>query len=307
MTLPILHHFDASPFAEKIRLVLGFHGIEWRDVKIPMVMPKPDVIALTGGYRRTPVLQMNADVYVDTSLIARVLDRIGQGPTLYPASAPLAIALAQWADWQLFWTVIDFASQPLVATFRWRDTPKAELDAIMADRAPFRAPVPKQSPADATANLANHLAMLAEQVADGRSYVFGLPTIADFSVAHVLWHLRRAGPLADEMLAPHPVLRRWHDQLLAGGHGTHAEITSTEALAVAAGSDAHVPCTVEQGMGFKAGQPVAVAAMDYGTDWVLGKLMGLTRQEIVIERNDPRAGKVHVHFPRHGYQLKVQD
>ena len=100
MTLPILHHFDASPFAEKIRLVLGFHGIEWRDVKIPMVMPKPDVIALTGGYRRTPVLQMNADVYVDTSLIARVLDRIGQGPTLYPASTPLAIALAQWADWQ---------------------------------------------------------------------------------------------------------------------------------------------------------------------------------------------------------------
>ena len=98
MRLPILHHFDASPFAEKIRLILGFHGIAWREVKIPMVMPKPDVLAMTGGYRKTPLLQLGADVYADTSLIARVLDRLGQGPTLFPATAPLAVPLAQWAD-----------------------------------------------------------------------------------------------------------------------------------------------------------------------------------------------------------------
>ena len=51
-----------------------------------MMLPKPDVIALTGGYRRTPVLQIGSDVYCDTALIAEVLERIRPEPTLYPAA-----------------------------------------------------------------------------------------------------------------------------------------------------------------------------------------------------------------------------
>ena len=35
---------------------------------IPPIMPKPDVVALTGGYRRTPVLQVGADIFCDTAL-----------------------------------------------------------------------------------------------------------------------------------------------------------------------------------------------------------------------------------------------
>ena len=45
----ILHHYPNSPFAEKIRLILGSKKLAWRSVHIPMIMPKPDVIALTGG------------------------------------------------------------------------------------------------------------------------------------------------------------------------------------------------------------------------------------------------------------------
>ena len=58
----ILHHYPVSPFAEKVRAMLGFKKLAWKSVRIPMVMPKPDVIALTGGYRRTPILQIGADV-----------------------------------------------------------------------------------------------------------------------------------------------------------------------------------------------------------------------------------------------------
>jgi glutathione S-transferase len=52
----ILHHYAMSPFSEKIRLIFGFKHLSWRGVEIPSVMPKPDVVALTGGYRKTPVL-----------------------------------------------------------------------------------------------------------------------------------------------------------------------------------------------------------------------------------------------------------
>ncbi|MET0335999.1 MAG: hypothetical protein ABW190_17180, partial [Rhizobacter sp.] len=56
--------------------------------------------------------------------------------------------------------------------------------------------------------------------------------------------------------------------------------------------------------GFAAGDAVTVSPTDYATDLVAGTLLGLTQNEVVIERKDERAGTVHVHFPRIGYQVK---
>ena len=109
----ILHHYPESPFAEKIRLILGFKRLAYRSVLIPMMLPKPDVIALTGGYRRTPILQIGSDVYCDTALIAQVLEQIRPEPTLYPAMhAATAIVLAAWADQHWFAAGVGFAMQP---------------------------------------------------------------------------------------------------------------------------------------------------------------------------------------------------
>jgi glutathione S-transferase len=100
---PVLHHYAMSPFAEKIRTLLGFKRIDWTSVMIPSIMPKPDLVALTGGYRKTPVLQLGADIYCDTALIARVLDTLNPEPSIYPTAAVgLAPVLAQWADATLF-------------------------------------------------------------------------------------------------------------------------------------------------------------------------------------------------------------
>ena len=99
----ILHHFDFSPFAEKARLVLGFKHLPWDSVQIPMVMPKPELMPLTGGYRKTPVLQIGADIYCDTRLIARELERRFPSPTLFPdGNRGIALALSHWTDTALF-------------------------------------------------------------------------------------------------------------------------------------------------------------------------------------------------------------
>src|SRR3546814_44850 len=99
----ILHHYPTSPFAEKARLMLGFKQPSWRSVMIPPVMPKPDLTALTGGYRRTPVLQVGADIYCDTALIARRLEAEKTTPALFPEGQEFTAAtLAQWADAVLF-------------------------------------------------------------------------------------------------------------------------------------------------------------------------------------------------------------
>src|SRR3972149_4366228 len=99
----ILHHYPESPFAEKIRAILGFKRLSYRSVLVPMMLPKPDVIALTGGYRRTPILQIGSDIYCDTALIAEALEGIQPGPTLYPrAHVASARILAAWADQHWF-------------------------------------------------------------------------------------------------------------------------------------------------------------------------------------------------------------
>jgi glutathione S-transferase len=108
----VLHHYPASPFAEKARLMLGYKGLAWKSVFIPMVMPKPDVMALTGGYRKTPILQVGADIYCDTALIAQALDELVSAPALMPAAVQgLAGLLAQWADATLFWASMSYSTQ----------------------------------------------------------------------------------------------------------------------------------------------------------------------------------------------------
>ncbi len=301
----ILHHYPMSPFAEKVRLLLGYKQLAWRSVLIPPVMPKPDVVALTGGYRKTPILQVGADVYCDTALIARVLEARQPGPTLYPASAPLAVPLAQWADGMLFGAAVGWAMQPAGVAAILGEQPPEVLKAFAADRAAMRANAPRPTLADATAQLKQHLSVIAAQLQQGGPWLFGaVPSIADFSVGHCLWFIRLARPVA-HLLDDYPPIGPWLDRLLAIGHAVATPMDSGEALAVAAGAAAHAPATVEPGLGFEAGQAVTVAATDYGVDPVAGTLVGLSPQESVLRRSDPRAGMVHVHFPRFGFQIKA--
>lgn len=107
----ILHHYDFSNFAEKARLMMGFKALAWRGVEIPPIAPKPKLTPLTGGYRRTPVLQDGADVWCDTRLIAKELERRVPSPTFFPQrTAGAAEAIAWWAEQQFMRPVALYVS-----------------------------------------------------------------------------------------------------------------------------------------------------------------------------------------------------
>ncbi len=299
----LLHHYEGSPFSEKVRLMLGFKGLPWVSVIVPVVMPKPDVVALTGGHRRTPFLQRGADVWCDTSLIARVLEAEKPRPTLFPASAPLAPLLAQWMDTTLFWTVIAYVMQPAGMAHLFGGSPPETMKAFAADRAPFSGQLPRPRGHDAVVQLAAALAAFEQQLADGRTHLFGdEASIADFSLAHNLWFVHRAGPLG-AIVTQRPLLSAWYERMHAIGRGKFVHMASSEAVLLAAAATGHAPSAVQPALGFEAGQPVAVAAIDYGTDAVPGTLVGLSADEVVIERHDDRGGTVHVHFPRFGFRI----
>ena len=302
----ILHHYWMSPFAEKVRLILGYKQLAWRSVLIPPVMPKPDVTALTGGYRKTPVLQIGADIYCDSALIARVLDGLQPAPTLYPASAHLAGPLAQWADFTLFWAAVAWAMQPAGAMAVLAQQAPETIRAFGVDRAAMTAGMRRLTLADATVQLKAHLAAIDAQLAGGGPWLFGAaPCIADFSVYHPLWFIRQAPPVA-HILAAYPALIAWLDRVAGFGHASHTDLPSGQAVSMAATASTHQATQVEPGLGFEAGETVTVSATDYGQDPVAGSLVGLSADAVVIRRSDERAGTLQVHFPRFGFQIRKE-
>jgi len=302
----ILHHYAGSPFSEKVRLALGLKGLAWRSVTVPVMLPKPDVMALTGGYRRTPFMQIGADVYCDSALMCRMIDALAPEPPLYPAAAgPMQHVLAQWADSSFFWCAVPYTLQPAGMAQIFAGAPPEFLKVFAADRAAMSAGRTRVTTADATAQLASYLAWLDGMLADGRAFLLGaVPCIADFAVVQSVWFMRRA-PAVAGVLAPFARLAAWYERVAAFGHGRPVEMTGAEAIAVAASATSRAATNVASGSGFEAGAAVTVVPTDYALDAVAGRLVGLNHDEIVLARSDERAGSVHVHFPRIGFQLKA--
>ena len=302
----ILHHYPGSPFSEKVRLILGFKGMAWRSVIVPVVLPKPDVMALTGGYRRTPFMQIGADIYCDTALMCRVIDALQPEPPIYPAAtAGLADIVAQWADATLFWAAVPYTMQPAGIVHVLKGATPDMLKAFGADRAAMNPNLRRPTLPDAAAAVQTHLARLEHLLADGRPFLLGaLPSIADFSAAQSVWFMHLAPPIA-AMLNAFPKLQAWYERVHAFGQGTFTKLTSAEAIAIAAVGP-HAPLAFTAEPGLEQGGEVSVTPTDYAHDPVVGSLVGLSLHEVVVARTDERAGLVHVHFPRLGFQIKQQ-
>jgi len=268
-------------------------------------MPKPDVIALTGGYRKTPILQIGADIYCDTALIADVIDTRAPRPTLYPTEvAGASRILAQWADSTLFWTMIPFAMQPAGLAHMFSGVPPEAQKAFAEDRNVFRANMPRMRAPEAIAAFTLYLERL-EQMLGKQGFFFGAAaSIADFSIYHNLWFVTRGGPVA-KILESFPALNAWRERMSAYGHGTHEALDSGAAISIA--RNASAKASAGPGVdthGIAVGEKVVVAATDTGTDPIEGALAAATKAEIAIVRQDPRAGDVVVHFPRIGFEMR---
>lgn len=306
----ILHHYPTSPFAEKARLMLGFKQLSWRSVMIPPIMPKPDLTALTGGYRKTPVLQVGADIYCDTALIARRLEAEKATPALFPESQEFNVAcFAQWADSQVFLHAVSLVFQPESIAARFGKLPPEFLKTFIADRSTlFNGGLATRIPLE----VAKHqwptlMTRLQQQLArEPGDFLFGEPSLADIAMAHPLWFLRGT-PVTAPLVDAYPDVAAWLARVLDFGHGSFSEMSAADAIEVAReATPAALPNTaLADPNGFVVGQQVAISAIDYGVDAVEGELVFSGSEELILRREDPRAGTVHVHFPRLGFAIKA--
>ena len=307
MSALILHHYPTSPFAEKVRLIMGYKKLSWQGVTIPMVMPKPDLMPLTGGYRRTPVLQIGADIYCDTSLICTMLEHVQPEPSLYGSHAKgLVRTVAQWADNIVFPVAMGYNFQPAGAAHVFASTDPEVVKVFAQDRQAMRGGASRMPAADATGAYKNYLRRVSSML-EGQDFVLGSqPTLADFSIYHSVWFTVVKVPLLAGILDTTPLVKAWVARMQAFGHGNNSELSTTDALNVA--HDA-TPLDVSKEIfqdehGIPLGTQVIVHAESFGTEPTQGELVAATRTRYSLRHNDPRTGSVHVHFPRNGFILK---
>jgi len=307
----ILHHYPMSPFSEKIRAVLGFKQLAWQSVIIPVIMPKPDLTALTGGYRKTPVLQIGCDMYCDTTLICQVLEQLAPTHSLYPAQVNTALAdiLAQWADSALFWAAMGYNFQKAGLAELFDGLPAQVVKDFAADRSAMATGLARPRPLDATVAYRAYLQRLASLL-EGQAFLLGkVPCIADFAAYHPLWFTRTQVPGLASILHTVPTVLRWMDRIEAYGHGEMSRLTATEAIAVSASAvraGSQNDSEFQDDHGIPLGSRVSVAAESFGSEPTVGVLVEATHKHYTLRREDPRAGVVRVHFPRIGYALRQE-
>jgi len=300
MTGIILHEYGSSPFSEKMRICFGIKGLAWSAVDQPVIMPKPDLVPLTGGYRRIPVMQIGADIYCDSALIGRELERRFGGPSLYPAgSSGFASAVEQWCDKGLFQAAVI----AIFGTLGDQVDPAFVKDREALSGQPFNIPAMKAMVPFALGQIRAHMALLADHLADGRRFLEGdAPGLADAAAYYNFWFIFNFCPALSDSLLENDGLDGWYGRVAEIGHGMRAAMTPAEAIAIARDAEP-LPASVLARDAELAGQRVRVAATDYGCDPVEGILIGSTRSSVTLRREVEGIGTLAVHFPRLGFRI----
>ena len=303
----ILHHYPQSPVSEKVRVGLGIKGLEWLSVEIPRLPPKPDLMPLTGGYRRTPVMQIGAEVYCDSQCILRELERRFPEPSFCPdGAAGMVWGVGRWIDGALFdhsvSLVLGAAADELPADFA-RDRGRLYLGPDH-DLKRVQAELPH-----VVAQIRGQLGWVEQRLEAGRRFLLGeRPGLPDALAYHLVWFLRGRWAEGPAFLSQFPALEAWEQRVAAIGHGRQAPLSAAEALDIARAAEPETPETEDplDPQGLAPGQTVRVRPEgDGGDPEVEGVVRLVDRERIAILREDPRAGRLCVHFPRIGYRVTL--
>ena len=299
----ILHNYPNSPFSEKVRVAFGIKKLAWRSVIQPVIMPKPDLIPLTGGYRKIPVMQIGADIFCDSQIILREIERRHPTPSLSPENKGAPYGLGFWADRQIFQAAVAIIfgeiGDMVPEDFK-KDRAAMSGGGFSSDALKAAVPFMRDQ-------YRAHTRFLADQLEDGRAFWGGdKPGLADIHAFMNPWFVNSALPhRAKSTLEEFPKVLAWYERVRAIGHGTHTDLSPKEAVAIAknATSEAKPAQDPHDPHGRKPGDKVHVAADDYGRDPIAGEIVFCNAHEIAIRRSSAEVGDVVVHFPRAGFSV----
>jgi len=298
----IYHHYPQSPVAEKVRAALGIKKLSWRSVTIPRIPPKPEVIMLTGGYRRTPIMQIGADVFCDSLCILQALERIFPEPTLFPDGEP------RW--WASLWTdktLMDQAAALVLGAEVENLPPEFAADRGRLYFGPhFDLHVFNRDLPHLAGQLRSHFALMQEHLGP-RQFMHGeRPGLVDVLCYYIVWFIRDRYKGGPNLLEEFAALHEWEKRIAGIGHGHSSGMSVEESLDEALNATPAAETRVDSvdPVKFESGDMVEVMPDgDGGDPPVRGELVVLTHDCIAVRRLHERVGEVVVHFPRVGYRV----
>lgn len=300
----ILHHYAMSPFGRKIRSMLGYAGLSWQSAIAREMPPRPALAQLAGGYRKIPVAQMGADIFCDSRTIAAEIAQLASKPELALENQDAeAQVWASRADLDMFFPCVLAAGTPAMRRKVRESMSLLDMGRFVLDRVNMsrKASVKMAGFKEARPLVLAYLAQVELRLRE--NFLFGAaPTHADFSTYHGLWFIRDLGE--SSLIDDFPATLAWMDRIAAFGEGVRREITSQQALEMAAGADPR-PVAAAHQTDPHVGQRVTIAPSDYGQVPTVGLLVGATEHSWILARSERKLGTLHVHFPRHGYALSA--
>ncbi|MFQ4137871.1 glutathione S-transferase family protein [Nodosilinea sp. PGN35] len=199
-----LYQFEASCFAEKIRLILDYKQVPYRKVEVTPGVGQVEVFQMS-GQRQVPVLKDGEQVIPDSTAIALHLEKAYPDRPLIPSDPQqkgLCLALESWADE----AIVPKARVVMVGAFKQHPNFRTAL-------LPSFTPAPLRSlvgalPGDllnlvgtgvgfgpddikmATAGLRQDLEALVLMLQNSPYLLGDTPTLADFAVAAATMYLK---------------------------------------------------------------------------------------------------------------------
>lgn len=306
----VLHQYATSPFSEKVRLALRLKNLAWSQVDIPVIMPKPDLMPLTGGYRRTPVMQIGADIFCDSALILREIERrFHEPPLVTPGQEGIHAMISAWADRQWFNTsvgvIFGHLSDSVPEDFK-KDREK--LSGRPFDTAAMKAAAPMLRDQWRAQMLWIEERLEAGRGAGSGAWLFGSkPGLADVHAHMNIWFVMSSVPeFAKACLQEAPRTQDWYDRLNEIKGQAPEDMTGEEALQLARTTAPRLLAATAgtEPQGLRPGEIVAVAPDDYGQVWVEGELVSAMPNRITLFNVKDAEPNLHIHFPRAGFLVR---
>lgn len=286
---------------------MGFKKLEWKSVEQNRLPDRPELFAMTGGYRRIPVLQIGADIYCDTQCIFRELETRFPNPSFHSnGNEGVSFGLSRWIDGPFFELGVRVAFAPVAENL----PPELVADRTRLYFGPDgdMAKEAKDIP-HTLSQLRPQLGWLNQQITSQGPYLHGSKaSMSDLLAWYIVWFIKGRFADAEQLFAEFDALLQWIPLMESMGHGTYTDITPADALAVANASTPNTEQVSDAAdpQGLKPGMTVSVAPLtNSGEHGVSGKLCSVGSDRLSLHRNDELCGDVVVHFPRVGYRVSV--
>ena len=303
----IVYSYEMAPNPQKLFQFLALFKIPFKYVEVSVTMPRPALADLGVTYRRTPLMSIGSDMYVDNALIIEKLCDIAKHSDCGLDDCTNHVeydALGQQG----------FRCATGLIPVNW---PLLKDEDFLADRSELMGrPFDPKMLSSIRPQILSGMLTLVELIEshflrDGKSFFLGgtKPTTADMHLYwSIKWGLRfHSGAQPEVSQSTHPKIFEWLSSVekFISDRRLDTKIDISEAYKVLQVPPTHeyakfVPHLADNPEKLSEGQRISVTPVDSGVNYPqLGKLISLNYEQVCL-RNDK---DLVMHFPRTGYTV----